>query len=119
MDAFDQLRKIFSALSGDDRNALLRYATFLHHDGDGVKSGEVVEAAAKENPQGLLRPKNERVVMAIRRLSETYPMLNHDKLLKQSADLMSAHLVSGREAAEVIDELEEIFQSHYQIYIDE
>ena len=110
---------MFSALSVDDRHALLRYASFLHTDRGGVQPDDLPEVSAKESPQDLPRPESERVVAAVRRLSETYPMLNHDKLLKQSADLMSAHLVNGREATAVIDELEEIFQLHYQRYLDE
>lgn len=119
MDGFGQLQEIFSALSDEDRHALLRYATFLHNCEDGLGEDSGPERTEKESPRELPRPEDERVVGAIRRLSETYHMLNHDKLLKQSADLMSAHLVNGREAATVIDELEEIFQSHYQRYLDE
>ena len=115
MDELNQLQNIFSALGRDDRHSLLRYAQFLHAERG---SDDLVEPQI-EKPLDFPRPKNEHVVVAIRRLAKTYPMLNHDHLLRQSADFMSAHLVSGRSATEVINELEEIFQMQYQKYRSE
>ncbi len=112
MDELNQLQNIFSALDRDDRHSLLRYAQFLQIEGESDSPTE----PPIEEPLDLPRPEEEHVVVAIKRLAKSYPMLNHDRLLRQSADLVGAHLVSGRPATEVIDELEEIFQVHYEKY---
>lgn len=108
----ERLQQIYTLLPEAEQYALLRYAEFLQQSSEPV----VLE---KQEPVAIPRPEQERVVKAIRRLTETYPMLKHERLLKQGADLMSAHLVSGRDAVEVIDELEGIFRDHYQRYLDE
>ena len=115
----EQLQSILSSLSDTDRHAWLRYGEFLVSSAATALSEQPTATIEKEAPQPIARPDEERVVAAIRRLAQTYPMINHDPLLQQSADLMSAHLLSGRAAAEVIDELEELFQQHYQRYLAE
>ena len=70
-------------------------------------------------PEDILRPDNESVVVAVKRLSATYPMLNKDKLLNETASLVSQNLIQGRDAVEVIDELEVIFRKEYDILVDE
>ncbi len=112
-----ELQQIYQDLDEKGRDALLSYARFLGQQEE--ETAERSEALPKEQPQEIPRPEKERVIHAIRRLTETYPMLKHEHLLKQSADLMSAHLVSGRAADEVIDELESLFRQHYQQYLDE
>jgi len=54
------------------------------------------------------------VVKAIKRLRETYPMVDRAKILHDTSACMTKHLVHGKPAAEVIDELEALFQNHYQ-----
>jgi hypothetical protein len=70
-------------------------------------------------PEEISRPENESVVIAIKRLSATYPMLNKDTLLNETASLVSQNLIQGRAAVEVIDELEVIFSKQYEILIEE
>jgi hypothetical protein len=41
-------------------------------------------------------------------------MLDRAKLINETAALMSQHLVQGRTAIEVIDDLEALFLHHYQ-----
>lgn len=69
-------------------------------------------------PITIARPDNESVVGAMRRLSDTYFMLNKDTLLHEASSLMSQHILQGREAVEVIDELEIIFKKFYDALID-
>ena len=54
------------------------------------------------------------MVKAIKRLRETYPMIDRAKILHDTSASMTKHLVHGKPAAEVIDELEALFLSHYQ-----
>ena len=70
-------------------------------------------------PENIPRPENESVVIAIKRLSATYPMLNKDKLLNETASLVSQNMLQGRDAIEVIDELEVIFSKQYDILVEQ
>ena len=54
------------------------------------------------------------MVVAIKRLRATYPMLDPAKLLNETHDLMTQHVMQGRKAAEVIDELEVLFRRYYE-----
>jgi len=103
----NQLLDYFYQLSAQGRQSLLDYARFL--------SQQYPAAPATSNePLELPRPEDETVIAAIKRLSRTYPMLNKDKLLHETADLVTEHMMRGRDATEVIDELEMIFERHYQ-----
>ena len=59
-------------------------------------------------------PTEESVIAAVKRLSATYPMLNKDSMLHETSALVAQHLIHGRHATEVIDELEMIFLQRYQ-----
>ena len=66
-------------------------------------------------PLAIARPEEENVVVAIKRLRATYPMLEPAKLLNETCDLMNQHIMQGRNAVEVIiDELEMLFRRHYE-----
>lgn len=71
------------------------------------------DAAAAE-PVAIPRPAAETVTMAIRRLVKTYPMLDRRKLVAEASLFMAQHALEGRDAAEVIDELETVFARHYK-----
>ena len=55
-------------------------------------------------------------MLAIRRLSETYPMLDRQALLHDTAAFMMQHVVQGREAVQVIDDLENYFRRQYESF---
>jgi hypothetical protein len=59
------------------------------------------------------------VVKAIKRLSESYFMLDKDHMINETSALMAQHIMQGRAAAEVIDELEAVFSRHYQKRLEE
>ena len=104
-----RLLTVFRALAAADRHALQAYAEFL-----AVRSGTVGTDAASDNPQPESPPEGESVVMAIRRLTRTYPMLDRRKLIGHTSQLMAEHALQGRAAAEVIAELEVVFEAHYR-----
>ena len=70
-------------------------------------------------PEEISRPETESVVIAVKRLSATYPMLDKDLLLNETAALVSQHILQGREAITVIDELEAIFAKQYHMLVEE
>lgn len=104
-----KLIRLFRKLAAAERAHLLSYAEFLLERG-----AETSVPAARQRPLDIPRPETETVVAAMRRLSRTFPMLNKDGLLHEASSLMSAHVMQGRPAAEVIDELELLFRTHHE-----
>lgn len=101
-----RLREILEALPDAQAQALLDYAEFLlQRHGTNKDLPPPVE---------IPRPEEETVVRAIKRLRATYPMLNPSKLLNETSVLVSQHVMQGRDAVEVIDELEVLFRRHYE-----
>jgi hypothetical protein len=113
----EQIIAIFESLSPADQAAVVSFAEFLRSRA--ATAGEVPASAgalAMEIPEPELgsRPQDEKVVAAIKRLSKAYYMLDKSKMLGVTSDLVTQHILQGREAAEVIDELEQIFADHYR-----
>lgn len=106
----------FASLGEQDRQTLLAFAEFLAGRGDEAMPADGLVAEPAE-PKPIPRPEEESVVAAIRRLSESYYMLDRALLLNDTSSLMTAHVVRGRAAVEVIDDLENLFAKHYRIYL--
>jgi hypothetical protein len=102
----------YSKLDPADQAALRAFAEFLVSRGAVNAQPEKPRSKPLE-PKPIPRPKQETVVGAIKRLSETYPMIDRQQLLTATSSLMSAHIMQGRLAAEVIDDLEALFADHY------
>jgi hypothetical protein len=108
-----RLAKLYRALGAADRHALLAFAKFLAQHTD-----KQPRRAYPLHPEPLERPADESVVAAIKRLRRAYHMLEHADLLHEASALMSAHVLQGQAAAQVIDELEALFARHYAAYRD-
>jgi len=106
----NRLAEIAEQLSRDEQAALLEYAEFM------LTRSEHAKTLSMSEPVEISRPEDETVVAAMRRLSDTYPMLNKDKILHEAAGLMSEHVMQGREANVVIDELQLLFQRHFETH---
>jgi hypothetical protein len=109
----NRLVEIVGQLSRDEQTALLDYAEFM------LSRSEHAKTLSIREPVDISRPEEESVVAAMRRLSDTYPMLNKDKLLHEAAGLMSEHVMQGRDARVVIDELQVLFHRHYEALNEE
>ncbi len=68
-------------------------------------------------PVAIPRPEQESVIKAVKRLRATYPMLEPGKLLNDTSTQMTRHIIHGVAVEEVIDELENLFKRHYEIYV--
>jgi hypothetical protein len=110
-----RLLSSFEQLDARDRETLLLFAEFLQSRQSPADEAESKPAAVQE-PRAIERPQKESVVKAIKRLSETYYMLERDQLLDQTSSLMMSHVLHGRDAVTVIDELEVVFSEHYERY---
>ena len=101
-----RLREILGELPEAQAVALLEYAEFL-----AARYGGPKDITA---PLDIPRPEKESVVKAIKRLGATYPMVDRAKMLNETSVLMTQHVISGRDAVEVIDELEVMFRKQYE-----
>ena len=102
-----QLLNFFKLMNSDAQQSLLDFAAFLVERDDPV---EEISLMLQEIP----RPDNESVVKAIKRLVATYPMLDRSEMLNETSALMTEHIMQGRAAIEVIDELETLFRTHHE-----
>lgn len=108
-----RLSSIFRSLSESRQQALLDFAEFL-----AGKEGAETAAAPPTEPLQIPRPEQENVVKAIQRLTQTYPMLERNKIFHEASAQMTRHLIHGVPAVEAIDELERIFARQYQEHRD-
>ncbi|WP_428603177.1 hypothetical protein [Sedimenticola sp.] len=110
-----RLIKLYSSLGEQDKISLLAFAEFLVQRAEPVSTTD--EPPPVLDPKPIPRPEEESVVGAIKRLSESYHMLERSALLTETSSLMTAHVMHGRSAAEVIDDLEALFKRHHQEFI--
>lgn len=105
-----RLLALFEVMNGTGRGMLLEYAEFL--------AARHARTTVALEPMEIARPETETVVAAIRRLTETFPMLERDTLFNETSGLMAQHIMHGRSAPEVIDELEVLFRRHYGLFVE-
>jgi len=107
-----RLQQIFEQLPGEARKTLLEFAEFL-------AGRNVAPKPESLEPKPIPRPAEENVVAALKRLRETYHMLDHSKMFNEASSLMAQHMMQGRPAEEVIDELEEIFRRDFDKFLEQ
>jgi hypothetical protein len=102
-----QLLQFFKGLDDSRRLALLEYAEFLYQ-----RSEKIQQPLAE--PDLIARPDQETVVGAIKRLTASYAMLDKQYMLHELSSLMAQHMLQGRPASDVIDDIEAVFASQYR-----
>ncbi len=112
MSASEKLQEIFDTLDEERQTSLIHFAEFLQSKGDLV-SKEIGE------PLDIPRPDDETVVGAIKRLKQTYPMIGSMTVFSAASSLMTDHMVSGRDRVEVIDEMQQLFQTEFEKLLQE
>lgn len=112
-----QLLELFEQLDAVGRTSLLDYAAFLASRSPEPAVDEA-DTGFPQQPKPIPRPPNESVVKAIKRLSASYYMLERDLMLDETSSLMMAHVMQGRAATAVIDDLERLFERHYRRYLE-
>jgi hypothetical protein len=119
-DRKDALIQLLERLPPADLVTVTRFAEFLLQrpaDAPAAVPAAGVEMPAPADipePETIERPAGEKVVAAVRRLSKSYYMLDKKQMLGVTSDLVTQHLLQGRDAVEVIDELELLFAQHYR-----
>lgn len=104
-----QLLELFERLAPEQQDRLIAFAEFLADEPASAPDGALA-------PLVIPRPEEESVTMAIRRLVRSYPMLDRRRLMVEASRFMAQHALEGRDAAEVIDELEIVFSRHFEQY---
>lgn len=117
-DLEEHLLTLFRELPAADQSSLLAFAEFLRSRSGSVPlprpaAPPAPQPEALPEPEPIPRPEQESVVKAVKRLAQTYPMLDKSKMLTDTSALVMQHVVQGRDAVEIIDELELVFQRHY------
>ena len=113
-DLEEHLLTLFRELTAADQASLLAFAEFLRSRAGATPVARPAPAPVFiPEPEAIPRPEQESVVKAVKRLAQTYPMLDKSKMLTDTSALVMQHVVQGRDAVEVIDELEIVFQRHY------
>jgi hypothetical protein len=102
-----QLLELFERLAPEQQDRLIAFAEFLADEPARMPDGALA-------PLVIPRPEEETVTMAIRRLVRSYPMLDRRRLMAEASQFMAQHALEGRDAAEVIDELEIVFSRHFE-----
>jgi hypothetical protein len=110
-DTRSQLQALIGRLPDSVLPGLLDYASYLAERAE-------PEAVSLQQPRPMPRPAEESVVAAMKRLRESYHMLDHSKMLHECSGLMAQHLMQGRAASEVISDLEALFERDYQKYAE-
>ncbi|MFP4080363.1 MAG: Crp/Fnr family transcriptional regulator [Ectothiorhodospira sp.] len=105
-DPETRLRQALRQLPHAQRETLVSFAEFL-------AERHAPEETPVPEPEAIPRPVEETVIQAMKRLNATYPMLEKSRLLNETSTLMGQHVMQGRPAREVIDELEAVFARHY------
>lgn len=121
-----RLLEYYRQLPPKDSHALLRFAAYLATNQEMPETETAVQQATAATasssipqPQLTPRPPNERVVDALKRLSASYPMLEKKALLDQSSTLVAQHIMFGKPAKEVIDQIEKVFADAYDAFVRE
>ena len=104
----DVLLERFDDLDEVGRQMLLDYAEFLQ------TKYAAPEAQSIAEPELIPRPDNESVVKAIKRLTASYSMIDRSAILHETSALMAEHVMQGRKANDVIDDLEALFERQYK-----
>ncbi len=110
------LLSVFKSLNTEDKQTLLKFAEFLASGANNKDSDSEYQKPKSElpTPQSIERPAKESVIKAIKRLNKTYPMTDKSTVLDRTSSLMTEHLMKGREAVSVIDELEIVFKEAFE-----
>ena len=107
----DKLTQIFDLLPEHDQKTLLDFAEFLQSRAPQPKT-KITE------PLDISRPDEESVIAAIKRLNQTHPMVERSSVFRETSDLMMQHMMHGKSATDVIDELQNVFHKKFKMLVE-
>ena len=98
---------LYQAMDDERKKSLCDFADFLYAQADPINK-EIPQ------PEASARPDKETVVGAVKRLKQQYHMVGSMKVFSAASELMTEHMVKGRDVIEVIDEMETLFEDAYK-----
>ncbi len=105
-----RLLAAWQQLTPEDQRTVRLFAEFL---GQQATALEPLPPIPQE-PLPIPKPERESAVLALKRLKKTYPMIETDFSLLEKASQILLKKVLGTADAEVIAEMEELFEKRYQ-----
>lgn len=112
-DSANKLAKIYKSLPEAEQKTLLDFAEFL------LSRAPAEEPDVPMEPLDIPRPEKESVVAAIKRLNQNYPMVERKSVFQETSDLMMQHMMQGRPAPDIIDELEQLFLARFRAMLED
>lgn len=106
-----ELVELYESLDDERKASLCDFADFLL-----AKAGPISREVPA--PDDIERPESETVVGAVKRLKLKYHMIDSMTVFSAASSLMTDHMVKGRDAVEVIDEMEILFEEAYNKLVD-
>ena len=97
---------LYESMDDERKRSLCDFADFLYAKADPVSKEVPV-------PEDVSRPQEESVVGAVKRLKIKYHMVESMTVFSAASELMTDHMVKGRDVVEVIDEMEVLFEDAY------
>jgi hypothetical protein len=107
-----EISKLYESLNDEAKRSLCDYVDFLSDRYEPV----IVEIP---EPADIPRPESETVVGAIKRLKAKYHMIESMAVFSKASSLMTQHMMNGRDAEEVINEMEVIFEQAYNDLLED
>ncbi len=107
-----EIIKLYKSLNEVNKEAFLAFGEFLQTRANTNSSN--AQTVVETKPVDIPRPESESVIKAIKRLSATYPMVDKETILHPISNLMTSHIIQGRKAPEVIDDLQDLFLKEYE-----
>jgi len=98
---------LYEAMDDERKSSLCDFADFLYAKAEPINK-EILP------PENIPRPEKETVVGAVKRLKASYHMIDSRSVFSAASELMTDHMVKGRDVVEVIDEMEILFEDSYK-----
>lgn len=99
-------------LEKEERRTVRLFAEFLTQQTEHNRKS----TPPPDAPLTIPKPKKESAVFALKRLKQTYPMIEADLALLDEASQLLLKKIMGSTDEEVIDELEQLFKRRYQTW---
>ncbi|MBF0383522.1 MAG: Crp/Fnr family transcriptional regulator [Magnetococcales bacterium] len=104
-----ELLAAFRELNKVNKNTLIQFANFL-------QSQQTDEQPISKEPLDLPKPDDETAVKALKRLKQSYPMIDADMSLLDDASRLLMEKITGTPDQEVIEKLEALFLERFKLW---
>ncbi|WP_130472248.1 Crp/Fnr family transcriptional regulator [Candidatus Magnetaquicoccus inordinatus] len=111
----NRLLSAWQKLAKEEQRTVRLFAEFLAQQSSTALSQQEIP----QEPLSIPKPEHESAVLAMKRLKKSYPMIEADFSLLETASQLLLKRIMGTPDAEVIAELEELFAKRYLAWKEE